>query len=500
MVKNKKSNIYVFVSIIITILSFFVLLSYYMHISNKITSVSDDLKCRMLVMGKDNVAYSFLNTFFNKLNYQCKKDDITLDASNQEQIFQTLADRTASCWYRYGEGKYDFLSKFSGKGEWCFVCSHISFKNSNGQVYEYNDVGDKNNFIYYLTHTTYKKDKDGKPITYGEYVNLKYTPVSKKEITELYKEISSLQGEDNVDKYKGLLLSNLISLNDLRSKDIDTSQNLYVVYRYNRLTSKEQAENVGNSVFYTTLAGIFIGGAIESIVLTAGTCALSVITSITGVGALIFGALCADNTMNIVKNGLKGYKTAAEISLKITKLDKITTKISSMIKFTKDYKKAKLLEKFTGDISEINSVATKLEKYDPKKAADLRKIQEVAKIMGVKNINEIKESTKMSPKAIENLYEFMKNYPPENFKNIKNNKELIKVFNELKNGKKINELSPSDKLALKDYFKIASTATIAAASGYLASLYSADSTQYVDIMTQEEFYRECGTEYDNSIR
>ena len=29
------------------------------------------------------------------------------------------------CWYRYGEGEYDFLSNFGTTGNWCFLCGTV---------------------------------------------------------------------------------------------------------------------------------------------------------------------------------------------------------------------------------------------------------------------------------------------------------------------------------------------------------------------------------------
>jgi len=59
---------------------------------------------------------------------KCKTEVIKIKQLNKDEIYKKLADSVAQCWYAYGEGNYDIISRTFWKDKsYCLVCSRIHF-------------------------------------------------------------------------------------------------------------------------------------------------------------------------------------------------------------------------------------------------------------------------------------------------------------------------------------------------------------------------------------
>ncbi len=86
--------------------------------------------------------------------------------NTKEQVYETLANEMADCWWQFGEGKLNYVGKdLLANNLYCSICTQISFDNSldmfdNGEI-------DKADFYDYLSST--KMSEDG--ITYLDYLS-----------------------------------------------------------------------------------------------------------------------------------------------------------------------------------------------------------------------------------------------------------------------------------------------------------------------------------------
>ena len=75
---NKKGDVvFIMVMVLISILSFFIVLGFLSSTTNVVVSESDDLACNLLISTYDTKTYKVAD-FFTEINIKCKKDDITL--------------------------------------------------------------------------------------------------------------------------------------------------------------------------------------------------------------------------------------------------------------------------------------------------------------------------------------------------------------------------------------------------------------------------------------
>ena len=121
---NKKSVVeFITVKVVIIILSAIVLTSIIIPLTKNMVAESDDLACRALIQVKDSKPGKVVD-FFSELNAKCLVDEkVKLDVSEEEETYETIAKNSARCWYRYGEGEYDFFFFFNTNDDWCFLCA-----------------------------------------------------------------------------------------------------------------------------------------------------------------------------------------------------------------------------------------------------------------------------------------------------------------------------------------------------------------------------------------
>lgn len=502
---NKKADImFVTVIFLVSIISFGVVSLYLLNTSNTISSELDDIACRGLIIGKSDLRMK-IGEFFFEINNKCIKEEIVEDYQNHEQLLTDVGDSMQRCWYRYGEGQYDFLSNYDTEGNWCMLCGTIESENDIGNV-------PVSSFINWAESeenvVTLKNGSKGK---YLDYVNFKYANITSGELQNISSTLASLDSQDTTEKlfveifeeqYQGLI--------DLKLKEITTQpdQKNYIVYRFDRIETDE-SEKIQNALIS---AGVSLGVSlaastlIENVVVWSGTALICTGSLVTGPGAVaICGSTVAAASLNTGKTVLKATTGVS----KITKLSKLSEKITKSITSTKTSRKANLANTFDGGVDDAIILADKFRKTNPELADDYLKFANSLKDLGISDIGKIDELIVNLEKNRKVVGESFDRAVDANVLNnngfrklVARDTELVDEINKLSKVqeelipimKKSQDLTKPEKVKLSNYFKGTFHITAAVAAGTIAYNLDFDNRQYVDIMTQEQYYRLCGTE------
>ena len=66
--------------------------------------------------------------FKDKFPPKCKTQVIEIDTAEKEEVYKIIADTVLSCWYMYGEDKFDSVhTEFWGNVNYALVCARITF-------------------------------------------------------------------------------------------------------------------------------------------------------------------------------------------------------------------------------------------------------------------------------------------------------------------------------------------------------------------------------------
>ena len=94
------------------------------------------------------------------IKLSCKTEEVVIDAGNEEEIEQEIANEMAKCWSMMGEGKVNFFGRHWWNDEMrCVICTKIDFSEKARKVDEINDFS---NFLL-------NENMPGKEITYSDY-------------------------------------------------------------------------------------------------------------------------------------------------------------------------------------------------------------------------------------------------------------------------------------------------------------------------------------------
>lgn len=538
---TKSQAQFMIVGVVGTILSALLILSFLQFTSDNIVSSVDDEICKTYIQSKSLTAVKVGEFFLGELETRCKKDEIKFnDADTQDEVFQKVAGTMARCWNRYDEGKSDFMSNINTNGNWCFTCAKLE-GDSDGEEYEYSD------FIGFLEENHIDEDEDKK--LYSEYVHVKYADATSGEMQEIKADLDEiLTGEDGDDPtmrtFKFLLTNQYEYVQDQRLKKIDTTQDSYVVFRYD-IPQKDTDDVILDTVLLTgasAVGGIAASAIIEGAIwagASAITCSAAVLTSWTGVGAVVFGTMCASSVATTVAkvggNIVSGVKSLGKVA-------RLANKISSKIKSTK-YSRAtlelleirdkvalgipdelialgdklltssdELLQASGKSLKDLGEFAKKhnfdnVHEITDDKIADLirrdgRNIANLKDLINKKSAKALRVQTKKSnrlQRQLENNRESLTNIENrleelENFEN-----SAGKILDDVDNGlidifEAQAKLKTDTGLSISDYLR-SLPVVIGATTGALIgpSLFD-NPNQHVDILTQEQYYRLCGTE------
>lgn len=524
----KKANLNMYlISIIILVLTFFIYILFFTQIQGDFVSESEDLHCRSLLSAKSTAIVKTGEFLFNDIVTKCKKDNIQEKVKTQEEVFEVVGDSMVRCWNRYGAGKYDFLSSYNKGGNWCFTCARLEFddKSNNIGAYSFND------YINWMNQTSLKLS-NGTKVKYYNYINIKYVKINQNDAYELKKDIDDLlessQG-DSVSRDIGIMLTQQYKyMNDLRLKNIDTNNKMYVVYRYDK--GQNDISDSMKNIMYG--AGIGLGASIvgslvaENIFNWGITGAVCATIGWTGVGTPVCGALI---TYSGYKTGTTTAKAGVQTVKETSKIKKITSQFNKILKFSKTQKQLNTIRKYDGSIDGIDNIVSNLQKSEKTKnlVNDFIHIQSEMRHLNVKNIADIDFSI-LSKKddlaRLNNLYTHSSDVLFDTSRGLATIKDLNKMEKleidklqnlqttiktletDLKNLEKFtgmqkaNEIKKTKEMILENkktliYGTVAVAGTVSGA--YIGESMNFNSNQYVDLMTAEQYYRLCGTEPNN---
>ncbi len=520
--RNKKgiTIISAFVGTIISLLVFFILFTYMKTTTDIISTQSDDLLCRALVSGKDFSKMGF-GVYLFEIKQRCKVEEIKLvDLVSKDESFKKIADAMHRCWFRYGEGKHDFLSEWDTTGKWCFECGKITFKEGESS-YSFED---------FLEWSKLNKPS-GKNMTYYEIISIRYGEVDEDEINGIREEYNDLIGNGN-DEFTapmfGLLAEQIEELQDLKIKTIDSTEDMFVVYRFDRIDKsyEEKLESATKGMIGGAILGIGGGLALEivteTIVRTGAGFASGAVFA--GVGAPVGAAI---GFISSIVSGIKkvgtGIKDGYMIIEKVTKISKLSEKIGSKIRFSdkagialpelekttvvlggKSFEAYEKIVKFSAEPKDLRSFASGIRAADSRTADNFDTIADLMDEFGIKNLDELDVKTiKLQSDKLkyEKIFDQTDGIYSE---------EALKKFTqadiELNNIDELIALSKSEtaeflagnevRLSATSYLiKLGVISGLGGVAGYMKEAYRNDNNvQYVDLMTQEQYYRMCGTE------
>jgi len=157
--------------------------------------------------------------FKDKFPLKCKTRVVEIDTTEKEEIYKIISDTILSCWYMYGEERFDAVhTEFWGNKNYALVCARITFSNEAIESFEENrelvpiggDWETASGFAYSAGEEEYISG------FYDYYIKTK-APNSKK----TYDELLPLFGADEVGK--GYVF---LSTNNFYPQESD----LFVVY------------------------------------------------------------------------------------------------------------------------------------------------------------------------------------------------------------------------------------------------------------------------------
>ena len=508
---NKKAGAQGYlISVMIIVLSFFIYLGFMANIQTKVATGADDLSCRVFVSMKDTKIIKTSEYFF-EMKQRCKLNepiDYSFEKDELENSNNKLLNSMSRCWYRYGEGKFDFLSDLKVEGNWCFICGEVRFDDPDSVV-SYKD------FIHYA-----QKKKYNDSMTYADYINLKYSDVSGNEMLKIRTEFKNLLIENkNDNSFKEILKvvgDKLTYVDDLSSKKIDgKDKKMYIVYRYDRIPKDftEKIEDASKNMM------IGIGGSIAFSMLAEGLAEAAIFGTSAGIAS--GGILAIPGAIfGFVKGSIKSVIKSGEAITKVLRINKLLKKIISLIKLTKK------VEKFGEFSEEITKIMVKGEKLDilrlsekledtndfKKPLENMYKTLEHYKIDSIEDIDKviIQKNFKISEleKQINTMKKVTKNQQKKGTKinNLAKYKrhveDLEKLGDEvtiiLENAKQTgNPITKTNAVKIKDYFRTFAILSPGVIGAVGSSITNSNYNQYVDLMTREQYYRNCGTQRFN---
>jgi hypothetical protein len=135
--------------------------------------------CHNSVISRASVG-KISSTASDALPLNCKRQYVCLSADGscenmtspdvqkvktQDDVYKSLAEDMANCWWMFGEGKINYVGADMTKKLYCSQCSQIGFDNSVQKVFGGNSEFDKKGLYVYMTNHNYT---DGQ--TYAEYL------------------------------------------------------------------------------------------------------------------------------------------------------------------------------------------------------------------------------------------------------------------------------------------------------------------------------------------
>ncbi len=366
---------------------------------------------------------------------------------------------------------------------------------------------------------------------YYSSMGLRYIDAKDNELLDLKEELLPLMEETDPSFNS---LTNVVAyqyqrLLQMKYKELSLDDKLYVVYRFDRyaLTDKEQYDEARSDILSGAIVGLVVGFSADFAITSAAVGACSVIAVFTSAGLGI--PLCIGAGGVLVGKKVVGVieKSSKEL-YKMIQLRRVMTKIKGLLRYSRDAadvskmyktatfvgKEAKILNKvdeFESGIKTLKILADGAEQAkDVKMLAALNKQISLLEDLKLTKIDDLSAAAFKSRDDILELRKFVESSDTADLvvdgfglvtdlpNHITDTKKLsldeidsvLDAFD--KNEKEV--LGSLDMGASKYFLRLAGLA----ASGALVSSVFMDTNenkrQYIDIMTREEYYRECGFE------
>lgn len=482
---NKKAitAITAFIGVLLLILTFFILFSFFVTSSNIISTEAENLACRAIIEVEATKSYKIadeitnrvkIDSFLNNLRNRCPIERLNFKSNAEvDEVFYEISESAARCWFRYGEGELDFLSSFGTTGQWCFVCSTVEFE-SNTFVSPYKDYFD------YVVSTKYREDSEGNPITYGEYFNLYIVDeLSHDEEVEIQSAINDYlsSGEEILSSSAATVLEQYINHMDFQLKTISSDQTLYVVYRYNRVDESFFSGASGAVIGF--LAPIVVASVLEGAAVGfAGAVACG--GPVTGPLAAVCGAVAG--AVKTIHSFFRGASVITRSYSSVTRLNRLSSLISNKYRSSKGitlldrdtYNIVRNIDRATPD--DLVGLANNVRTQNPNLAKDLDILGGIMKNGGYTDVRGVFGSSIPETRTfVDSIIRDVTNIDPG----------------------VIATATPAQKA---DYLRVAITAASAGVGGYVGANLNSNNRQYIDIMREEEYFRKCGTERKISDR
>lgn len=465
---------YVVVRVIIIIVTFMVLAGIFTTLYVRSQAESDTLACNLLIRNLESANDNTLSlsSLFYKIRDKCKIQEIEIDDGNKkDETFRQISQAAKDGWEKYGRGKYEFMNRFKTK-DWCFLSSVITF-DEGGNIYDYNE------FIQWTR--THGFDNGSEKIDYFDYLGLMYFDESNTEQymylrEEAMSSIKNLKKGDATQKdFAKVFADTLIGYENLRLRQIDTNNKLFVVYRYGKVPKKfsEKMKHAMIGTMATMVASMVVSEVIEYFI----TSGIGIITA----------------PFKIAK--ITG--TANEVS----KVAGIMNKISGTVKYTDEAGDfAKIMNRI-GEIREmhindIGKVSAKLKNKGGKLKKFGKYFEEIELLLrknGVKSVSELERKVFEGTVNI-NLGGIIRKSKklPLDSSIAKDSKKVEKLIKNIDNSKSFKSLSKTKKRKVFDFMRSSFAIGAGITGGFAAMKYNDNSLQYIDIMPPEEYYRVCG--------
>jgi len=200
--KNAEITTQQIVLLVVLIASFAVILFFILRLNLGKTSETEVCHNSVITRGTGVLPTKDVVPLNCKTSYVCITKDGSCEkmtspqiekTKTKEETYNVLANQMTDCWWMFGEGKLDYLSKdLLNSNLYCSVCSQLAFDDSLKSIFPDGEI-DKKDFYDYLSNTKIA----GKEETYLDYlVGLK----SSSEIKSTLQNTNSNFGKINLEK------------------------------------------------------------------------------------------------------------------------------------------------------------------------------------------------------------------------------------------------------------------------------------------------------------
>ncbi len=471
------------VSIIAIMLSFIIIVGFYKFYLSRADAKAEAIACNSLVRGVDKLGKL---TFLVNIKNKCKVSKYEIKSDNKEEVFKEIAEAMRDTWFKYGEGKYDFMSKFSGGKKWCFLGAIVKFDKKIG------DDGniDIKEFNEWLKNSKFKKgDKEVKYIDYFNYERFEGNEEEYDRLQKVFYDLLEEAKGDRAMELPAIVASDeFIKVSMLKEKQINTNKDLYIVYIFER-PSKDLDSRVNTALIY----GVSSAVAVEIITFWIPGAALKMVKKL-GAVTKFFEILSLVRRISGFEEGVKAFKFLQPAKwrevkmildedgevLRLAEIEKVGT-VSKLLEESatveKGYKNVEEALKivragggFGSDYEAIVALSKGINNKETKKIAE--KIIEIMKRSDLKNI----------PNDPNILYNSLK---PED-------RKLYTELTDLVFKRPISIEEDRNGVGFLTGLRIILESSALVGGGYVGAIYNSNNIQYLALMSPEEYYMVCG--------